>query len=102
MAGAPSEATGGPAGGAATIGDSGGGEGTTVPRRWANATTGIRGSQSVRGGPGSMSVETGLMTLHEDELKGILQVLAQIARTSEGSQDKLDPASFQSRLSTLP
>jgi hypothetical protein len=29
-----------------------------------------------------MAVETGLMTIHEDELQGILQVLAQIARTS--------------------
>jgi hypothetical protein len=49
-----------------------------------------------------MAVETGLMTLHEDELQGILQVLAQIARTNEGSKDKLDPNAFQSRLSTLP
>jgi hypothetical protein len=49
-----------------------------------------------------MAVETGLMTLHEDELQGILQMLAQIARTNEGSKDKLDPNAFQSRLSTLP
>ncbi len=70
--------------------------------RWGNATSEIRGSRSARGGPGSMAVETGLMTLQEDELKGILQVLAQIARTTETSKDKLDPASFQSRLSTLP
>lgn len=42
------------------------------------------------------------MTLHQDELQGILQVLAQIARTSEGEKDKLDPNAFQSRLSTLP
>jgi hypothetical protein len=70
--------------------------------RWGNATAEIRGSRSARGGPGSMAVETGLMTLQEDELKGILQVLAQIARTTEDSKDKLDPASFQSRLSTLP
>ena len=51
---------------------------------------------------GSMAVETGLMTLHEDELQGILQMLAQIARTNDASKDKLDPGSFQSRLSTLP
>jgi len=49
-----------------------------------------------------MSVETGLMTLQEDELQGILQVLAQIARTGDGTKDKLDPNAFQSRLSTLP
>ena len=42
------------------------------------------------------------MTLQEDELQGILQVLAQIARTGEGTKDKLDPNAFQSRLSTLP
>jgi hypothetical protein len=47
-----------------------------------------------------MSVETGLMTLQEEELQGILQVLAQIARTS--GEDKLDPTAFQSRLSSLP
>jgi hypothetical protein len=70
--------------------------------RWANATTGIRGSRSARGGAGAMAVETGLMTLHEDELQGILQMLAQIARTNEGTKEKLDLGSFQSRLSTLP
>lgn len=42
------------------------------------------------------------MTIHEDELQGILQVLAQIARTSDSAKDKLDPNAFQSRLSTLP
>ena len=69
--------------------------------RWTNATMGIRGSRSARGGgPGAMAVETGLMTLHQDELQGILQVLAQIARTSDST--KLDPTAFQSRLSTLP
>jgi hypothetical protein len=78
------------------------GEGDETPGRWANATTGIRGSRSARGGAGSMAVETGLMTIQEDELQGILQMLAQIARTSENSKDRLDPGAFQSRLSTLP
>jgi len=72
------------------------------PSRWGNATAGIRGSRSARAAAGSMAVETGLMTLHEDELKGIMQMLAQIARTSEGSDQKLDSQPFQSRLSTLP
>jgi hypothetical protein len=80
-----------------------GGSETGEVSRWGNATAGIRGSRPARsGGAGSMAVETGLMTLHEDELKGILQVLAQIARTTDASKDKIDPASFQSRLSTLP
>src|SRR6185437_13413942 len=70
-------------------------------RRWANASAGIRSSRSARAA-GSTAVETGLMTLHEDELQGILQVLAQIARTNGGPQESLDMGSFQSRLSTLP
>jgi hypothetical protein len=73
-----------------------------APGRWGNATAGIRGSRDARSGPGSMAVETGLMSLHEDELKGILQMLGQIARTSESPKDKLEAAAFQSRLSTLP
>ena len=72
------------------------------PSRWGSATAGIRASRSARASAGSMAVETGLMTLHEDELKGIMQMLAQIARTSEGSDQKLDSQPFQSRLSTLP
>jgi hypothetical protein len=75
---------------------------SAAPSRWGNATAGIRGSRSARASAGSMAVETGLMTLHEDELKGILQMLAQIARTSEASGSKLDAEPFQSRLSTLP
>lgn len=82
---------------------SGGEPQATPPSRWANATSDIRGSRPTRGSrAGSMTVETGLMTLQEDELQGILQVLAQIARTSETSKDKIDPQAFQSRLSTLP
>jgi hypothetical protein len=84
-----------------------GGTGVTGPNggegsRWTTASTGIRHSRSARGGAGSMTVETGLMTLQEQELQGILQVLAQIARTSDNPKEKIDPSSFQSRLSTLP
>jgi len=78
--------------------ESGGGPTT----RWASASAGIRTGRTARGGAGSMAVETGLMTLQEDELQGIMQVLAQIARTNEAGKEKLDPSSFQSRLSTLP
>jgi hypothetical protein len=74
--------------------------GGAVPR-WTNASAGMRGSRSARGGPGSMSVETGLMTLQEDELQGILQVLAQMARTNQ-SKEQFDASAFQSRLSALP
>jgi hypothetical protein len=94
--------TGGSGGQAWKMSEAGGAE-PAEASRWGSATAGIRGSRPARsGGAGSMAVETGLMTLHEDELKGILQVLAQIARTTDATKDKIDPASFQSRLSTLP
>ncbi len=96
----------GPGGSSARVWNSAGaqaeGNGGGTPGRWGNATVGIRGSRNAQGGPGSMAVETGLMSLHEDELKGILQMLGQIARTSESPKDKLEAAAFQSRLSTLP
>jgi hypothetical protein len=75
----------------------------TPPSRWAHSSAGIRSRRPARGPRGSsLAVETGLMTLQQDELQGILQVLAQIARTSDSENDKLDPTAFQSRLSTLP
>jgi hypothetical protein len=74
--------------------------GGVVPR-WTNASAGIRGGRSARGGAGSLAVETGLMTLQEDELQGILQVLAQIARTNQ-SKEQFDASAFQSRISALP
>jgi hypothetical protein len=122
--GAPGHAPGGGGDGAAGRGSTGG-SGTGIGRgsearaerfagigaiesdggpvsRWTTASAGIRGSRPARsGGPGSMVAETGLMTLQEDELQGILQMLAQIARTTDGSKDKLDPSAFQSRLSVL-
>ncbi|HUA01076.1 MAG TPA: hypothetical protein VMB02_12155 [Candidatus Aquilonibacter sp.] len=42
------------------------------------------------------------MTLHQDELQGILQMLAQIARTNDTNKESLDASAFQSRLSALP
>jgi hypothetical protein len=66
--------------------------------RWANASSALRNPRAGRK-PGSMTLETGLMSLNEEELQGILQVLAQIARTS--GEGQIDPGAFQSRLSHL-
>lgn len=66
--------------------------------RWASASSAIRSSRSARR-PASMALETGLMSLNDDELQGILQMLAQIARTS--GEEQIDPGAFQSRLSHL-
>jgi len=78
------------------------GLGTGPSARWTHASSGIRGNRSARSASGSMAVETGLMTLHQDELQGILQMLAQVARTNDASKENLDASSFQSRLSALP
>jgi hypothetical protein len=78
------------------------GLGVGASARWTHASSGIRGNRSARSGSGSMAVETGLMTLHQDELQGILQMLAQVARSNEATKENLDASSFQSRLSALP
>ena len=97
------EGVGGGGGGIATQGSrrSGRGSGSGPQSRWVSASEGIRSPRVARNeGGGSVTVETGLMPLQEDELQGILQVLSQIARTSDDG--KLDPIAFQSRLSNLP
>jgi hypothetical protein len=68
--------------------------------RWASVSAAVRTPRATKKEGGSVTLETGLMTLHQDELQGILQVLSQIARTS--GEDKIDPSAFQSRLSHLP
>lgn len=71
--------------------------------RWVHSSSGIRVARPAQNARrGSLAVETGLMSLQQDELQGILQVLAQVARTNEAASDKLDPSAFQSRLSSLP
>ncbi len=90
----------GPTGGAGVLSQFGLGTGPSAG--WTRASSGIRNNRSARSAPGSMAVETGLMTLHQDELQGILQMLSQIARTNDGAKDNLDASSFQSRLSALP
>jgi hypothetical protein len=94
------DATQRPPGGAGVLSQFGLGTGPSAG--WTRASSGIRNNRSARSAPGSMAVETGLMTLHQDELQGILQMLSQIARTSDASKDNLDASSFQSRLSALP
>lgn len=69
--------------------------------RWARASTGIRRGRPASASAGSMAVETGLISLHEDELQGLLQALAKVAKTTD-PKERLDANSFQSRLSTLP
>jgi hypothetical protein len=93
-------ATQGPAGVAGVLSQFGLGTGPSA--RWTHASSGIRGNRSARSTPGSMAVETGLMTLHQDELQGILQMLSQMARTNDAAKENLDASAFQSRLSALP
>jgi hypothetical protein len=100
--GGPGGAAGGTDGGFSTEGSTqaGYGQGSTPTSRWVNASGGIRVPRFAGNEASSVTLETGLMTLREDELQGILQVLSQIARTS--GDDKIDPSAFQSRLAHLP
>ena len=100
LAGGGPGAVQGPTGGSGVLSQFGLGTGPSAG--WTRASSGIRNNRSARSASGSMAVETGLMTLHQDELQGILQMLSQIARTNDATKENFDASSFQSRLSALP
>lgn len=73
----------------------------SVLGRWQTASAGIREPRPSRSTP-SLTVETGFTTLHQDEVRSILRVLAQAAESREEAQDPLDSPAFQSRIAALP
>jgi hypothetical protein len=79
---------------------SGGGGGTVPASRWATATSGLRSPLNSSPHRGGVVVDTGLPSFEEDEVLGVMRMLAQVAGSKD--KDKVDPSAFQSRLSTLP
>jgi hypothetical protein len=74
----------------------------TPPARWSVPGSGAFVDPFPKIADGSVAVETGLMTLQEDELKGIMHVLGQIGRTIGDSAGTADVEEIQSRLAALP
>ena len=78
-----------------------GSPGSGPSSRWANATASLRVPMSgVSGKSGSASLaEAGVVGFEEEEVQGLIKMLAQIAEAKDPG--RIDTA-FQSRLSTLP
>lgn len=75
---------------------------SVLPSRWQTASADIREPRAARSAPTSLTVETGFTTLHQDEVRSILRVLAEAAQSGDGPEDPLDSPAFQSRLAALP
>jgi hypothetical protein len=73
------------------------------PTRWPAVGSGAFVDPFPQAADGSVVVETGTMTLQDDELRGIMHVLAQIGRTAgEAAGGQVDPAPIQAHLASLP
>lgn len=77
-----------------------GGGGTAPPSRWATATSSLRSPMGGSSGSGAAVIDSGIPTFEEDEVRGVMRMLAQVAGSKD--KDKLDSNAFQSRLSNLP
>src|SRR5882762_4567092 len=93
---------GGTGGGAG--GGTGGGTGTSSePGKWLAATAMLKGGMmgGVPGMPGAASAG-GAYAVAEDDVRSMIGLFAQLGKARKDPDSRMDPAAFQSRLSTLP
>jgi|SRR5882762_9735792 len=93
---------GGTGGGAG--GGTGGGTGTSSePGKWLAATAMLKGGMT--GGVPGMSGAAGAggaYAVAEDDVRSMIGLFAQLGKARKDPDSRMDPAAFQSRLSTLP
>ena len=93
---------GGTGGGAG--GGTGGGTGTSSePGKWLAATAMLKGGMTggVPGMPGAAGAG-GAYAVAEDDVRSMIGLFAQLGKARKDPDSRMDPAAFQSRLSTLP
>jgi len=93
----------GPGGGFGGGGGTGGGAGgTSEPGKWLTATAMLKGSMG-GGVPGmSGAAGAGSYAIAEDDVRSMIGLFAQLGKARKDPESRMDPAAFQSRLSTLP
>ncbi len=89
----------------------GGGDAPVRHGRWASATALLRdhsgggGAPLSRGGLGGIGgplMGSGGFRVEEEDVRSLLSLFTQLGRARKDPETKLDPVTFQSRLSTLP
>src|SRR5882762_2813667 len=98
--------SGGPGGGGGGGGGGGTGGGTgtsSEPGKWLAATAMLKGGMT--GGVPGMSGAAGAggaYAVAEDDVRSMIGLFAQLGKARKDPDSRMDPAAFQSRLSTLP
>jgi hypothetical protein len=98
---------GGPGGGG---GPAGAGGGTAEPGKWLTATAFVRGGvlggvpgvPGVPGAAGAGGAGGGSYQVAEDDVRSMIGLFAQLGKSRKDPEHRMDAATFQSRLSTLP
>ena len=103
---------GGPggSGGAGGGGAAGGGGSVAEPGKWLTATAFVRGGilggvpgvPGVPGAAGAGGVGSGAYQVAEEDVRSMIGLFAQLGKSRKDPEHRMDAATFQSRLSTLP
>jgi len=102
--GGPGGGFGGGGTGGGAGGGTGGGTGTSSePGKWLAATAMLKGGMTggVPGMPGAAGAG-GAYAVAEDDVRSMIGLFAQLGKARKDPDSRMDPAAFQSRLSTLP
>src|SRR5215472_13862038 len=91
-------------GGPGGAGGAGGGAGSE-PGKWLTASAMLRGAV-IGGGPGGLGVGggggAGEFSVAEEEVRSMIGLFAQLGKSRKDPDSRMDQATFQSRLSSLP
>jgi hypothetical protein len=101
---------GGGAGGTGGSGAAGGGGTAAEPGKWLTATAFVRGGilggvpgvPGMPGAPGAGGVGSGAYQVAEEDVRSMIGLFAQLGKSRKDPEHRMDAATFQSRLSTLP
>src|ERR1700676_224874 len=102
-AGLGASGTGAGGSGGAGTGVGGGGGAASEPGKWLAATAMLKGGLAggLSGMPGSAGAG-GAYAVAEDDVRSMIGLFAQLGKARKDPDSRMDPAAFQSRLSTLP
>ncbi len=94
---------GGFGGGGTGTGVGGGGGAASEPGKWLAATAMLKGGLAggLSGMPGAAGAGGGY-AVAEDDVRSMIGLFAQLGKARKDPDSRMDPAAFQSRLSTLP